>query len=151
MLELCARFDEEKQPRMERKTRRRRRKSFSRVANKKYTQNSVSSKKRNNKTIQYGFVSTGNLNEKTKYYKIYVDHLLMTSNRAIMADINKVFNVFRKPKIDPVLALKSCNHLLVLSTFYERKKKLFGISIKKLKKQKAGRKCRNDNKSKFTF
>ena len=58
----------------------------------------VIKKRVHNKTIQYGFVSTGNFNEKTA--KIYGDHLLMTSDRAIMADINKVFNVLRKPKGD---------------------------------------------------
>jgi polyphosphate kinase len=50
----------------------------------------------NNKTIQYGFVSTGNFNEKTA--RIYGDHLLMTSDRGIMADINKVFNVLKNRK-----------------------------------------------------
>ncbi|HLS36757.1 MAG TPA: polyphosphate kinase 1, partial [Sphingobacterium bovisgrunnientis] len=48
-----------------------------------------------NKTIQYGFVSTGNINEKTA--KLYGDFCLLTSNRAVMADINRVFKVLRKP------------------------------------------------------
>lgn len=42
------------------------------------------------KTKQYGFVSTGNLNENTARY--YGDHCLMTTNRNIIADINRVFN-----------------------------------------------------------
>ncbi|MBX2930844.1 MAG: polyphosphate kinase 1 [Chitinophagaceae bacterium] len=42
-----------------------------------------------NTTIQYGFVSTGNLNEKTA--KVYGDHCLLTANRNVMADINKIF------------------------------------------------------------
>jgi polyphosphate kinase len=46
-------------------------------------------KRKENRTIQYGFVSTGNLNESTA--KIYGDHCLMTSNRNIMADINRIF------------------------------------------------------------
>jgi polyphosphate kinase len=90
----------------------------------------------NNKTIQYGFVSTGNLNEKTA--KIYVDHLLMTSNRAIMADINKVFNLFRKPKLDPVVVLKSCKNLLVCPQ-YMREKIEWHID-KEIEEAKAGRK-----------
>ena len=49
----------------------------------------------NNKTVQYGFVSTGNFNEKTA--KIYGDHLVMTADRSTMADINKVFQVLKKP------------------------------------------------------
>jgi polyphosphate kinase len=43
-----------------------------------------------NKTIQYGFVSTGNLNEQTA--KVYGDHCLLTSNRNVMADINRIFH-----------------------------------------------------------
>lgn len=39
--------------------------------------------------VQYGFVSTGNLNERTA--KVYGDHCLLTSNRNIMADINRIF------------------------------------------------------------
>ena len=52
------------------------------------------------------YVGTGNFNEKTA--KIYGDHLLMTSNRAIMADINKVFNVLNKPKADPTAVRRAC-------------------------------------------
>jgi polyphosphate kinase len=63
-----------------------------------------------NKTIQYGFVSTGNLNEKTA--RIYGDFCLMTSNRLIMADINRVFNHLEKPT--PTMAqLRLCKTLLV--------------------------------------
>ncbi len=47
-------------------------------------------KRQQNKTIQYGFVSTGNLNEKTAL--VYGDHCLLTSNRNIMADINRIFH-----------------------------------------------------------
>ncbi|MCU0334586.1 MAG: polyphosphate kinase 1 [Chitinophagaceae bacterium] len=67
-------------------------------------------KKVKNKTIQYGFVSTGNLNEKTA--RIYGDFCLMTSNRLIMADINRVFNHLEKPT--PTMAqLRLCKTLLV--------------------------------------
>ena len=41
-------------------------------------------------TTHYGFVSTGNINEKTA--KIYSDSCLLTSDRFIMADVNRVFN-----------------------------------------------------------
>jgi polyphosphate kinase len=53
-------------------------------------------KRVNNKTFQYGFVSTGNLNEKTA--KLYGDHCLLTANRNIMADINRIFDFIEKPK-----------------------------------------------------
>ncbi len=64
----------------------------------------------NNKTIYYGFVSTGNLNEKTA--KIYSDHLLLTSDRRVMADANKVFNYLEHPK-SRTAVLQSCTHLPV--------------------------------------
>jgi len=53
-------------------------------------------KKINDRTTQYGFVSTGNLNEKTA--RVYVDHCLLTSNQKIMADANRIFNYFEQPK-----------------------------------------------------
>ena len=48
-------------------------------------------KRVNNHTIHYGFVSTGNLNEKTSL--VYGDHCLLTSDRNIMADVNRMFNL----------------------------------------------------------
>ena len=45
-------------------------------------------KRMNNQTIHYGFVSTGNLNEKTA--QLYGDHCLLTSDRNIMADVNRI-------------------------------------------------------------
>lgn len=61
-------------------------------------------KRVHNKMTQYGFISTGNFNEKTA--KVYGDNMLMTSNSTIMADINRVFSLLKKPKQDPVLALE---------------------------------------------
>ncbi len=61
-----------------------------------------------NHTIQYGFISTGNLNEKTAM--IYCDHCLLTSNRAIMVDINRLFSYLENPK--NILALKECEEIL---------------------------------------
>ncbi len=40
-------------------------------------------------TTHYGFISTGNLNEKTA--KVYSDCCLLTSDRYIMADANRIF------------------------------------------------------------
>ena len=64
-------------------------------------------KKRTNKHVkEYGFVSTGNLNEKTS--NVYVDFCLLTANRAIMADINRVFRFLENPKsITPLTACKT--------------------------------------------
>lgn len=48
------------------------------------------------KYIHYGFISTGNVNEKTA--KLYGDHCLLTGNRKIMADINRIFNYLQNPE-----------------------------------------------------
>jgi polyphosphate kinase len=41
------------------------------------------------KIIQYGFISTGNLNEKTA--RVYADHCLLTASRPLLLEVNKVF------------------------------------------------------------
>lgn len=66
-----------------------------------------------NKTIQYGFVSTGNLNEKTA--KVYGDHCLLTSNRNVMADINRIFRYLEHWKTG-IAQLQQCKTLLVCPT-----------------------------------
>lgn len=60
----------------------------------------------NNQIRYYGFVSTGNLNEKTA--TIYGDHCLLTSHRGIMADVNSIFSYLEKGK--PLTTLR---HLLI--------------------------------------
>ena len=67
-------------------------------------------KRRGNKTIQYGFVSTGNLNEKTSNF--YGDHCLLTSNRGIMADINRIFHYLENP-VAHTESLVECKTLMV--------------------------------------
>ncbi len=64
-------------------------------------------KRKANKTIQYGFVSTGNLNESTA--KVYGDHCLMTCNRNVMADINRIFKYLEYWKLGsaPLMACKT--------------------------------------------
>jgi len=62
-----------------------------------------------NRTTQFGFVSTGNLNESTA--KVYADHCLLTSNRQIMADINRIFDCLERP-IPNLTGLKSCRTLI---------------------------------------
>lgn len=63
----------------------------------------VIKKKIDNKIIHYGFVSTGNFNEKTA--QIYCDYCLMTSDKYIMNDINKIFNTLKKTNSDLTLSL----------------------------------------------
>ena len=67
-------------------------------------------KRVNNQTIHYGFVSTGNLNERTAL--VYSDNCLLTSDRNIMADVNRIFNYLEQPKNRPHF-LKTCKTLLV--------------------------------------
>ncbi|MEO8821825.1 MAG: polyphosphate kinase 1 [Ginsengibacter sp.] len=59
--------------------------------------------------VYYGFVSTGNLNGRTS--RVYGDHCLLTSNRQIMADINRIFNYLENPKNNQ--SLKACTKLFV--------------------------------------
>ncbi|MEO6682571.1 MAG: polyphosphate kinase 1 [Ginsengibacter sp.] len=74
------------------------------------------SKQIKNQIIHYGFVSTGNLNENTS--SIYGDHCLLTSDKTIMEDVNRVFNYLENPKNQELL--KDCKTLLV-SPFSMRK------------------------------
>ena len=67
-------------------------------------------KRVNNRTIQYGFVSTGNLNGKTA--KIYGDSCLLTADRNILADLNRIFSFLEQPKLRMHL-LQACKTLLV--------------------------------------
>ena len=67
-------------------------------------------KRVNNRTIHYGFVSTGNLNEKTAL--VYSDNCLLTSDRNIMADVNRIFNYLEQPKTR-IQFLKNCKTLMV--------------------------------------
>ncbi len=70
----------------------------------------VIKKRVNNQTLQYGFFSTGNLNERTATY--YGDHCLLTANRNIIADINRIFAYLEHPNPDEKL-LGDCKTLMV--------------------------------------
>ncbi len=70
----------------------------------------VIKKREFNRTKQYGFVSTGNLNENTATY--YGDHTLLTTDRRIIADINRIFDYLENP-IKKVTNLKICKTLPV--------------------------------------
>lgn len=70
-----------------------------------------------NRTIYYGFVSTGNLNEKTAL--LYTDHCLFTSNKNIMSDMNRIFTYLEQPK-KRVHLLKACSTLVVSPTNMRR-------------------------------
>lgn len=138
MLELRARFDEEANLDWKEKLELEGVKVLLGLPNKKvHAKLCVIKKRVNNKTIQYGFVSTGNFNEKTA--KVYGDHLLMTSNRGVMADINKVFDLLRHPKEDLIEFLKTCKHLMVCP--HHMREKIIGYINKEIEEAKAGRKA----------
>jgi len=88
-------------------------------------------KKVNNRTIHYGFVSTGNLNEKTAL--VYGDHCLLTADRAIMADVNRMFNYLEKPK-DNLHLLKACTTIIPCPT--NLRKELIKLIQKEIKHAK---------------
>lgn len=70
----------------------------------------VVTKKVGNKTINYGFIGTGNLNEKTAL--CYVDHFLLTHDREIMADLLRIFKALENPNRH-WLELGLCKSLIV--------------------------------------
>ena len=47
-------------------------------------------KKLGTRLVKYGFISTGNLNEKTA--RVYADHCLLTASNSIMNEANRIFN-----------------------------------------------------------
>jgi polyphosphate kinase len=70
-----------------------------------------------NVTTHYGFVSTGNLNEKTAL--VYGDHCLLTSDRNIMADVNRIFTYLENPT-KRIGLLRACKTLMVSPTSMRR-------------------------------
>jgi len=138
MLELQARFDEESNLKWKEMLEPEGITVLVGIPNKKvHAKLCVIKKRAHNKTLQYGFVSTGNFNEKTA--RIYGDHLLMTSDRNIMADINKVFNVLKKPKEDYLSVLKTCKSLMVCPQFM--REKIVHHIDREIEEARAGRKA----------
>ncbi len=115
MLELRARFDEEANLEWKEKLEEEGVRVLIGVPNMKVHAKLCLIKKRlKTKTIQYGFVSTGNLNENTS--RVYGDHCLLTSNRKIMADINRIFSYLEHPVISRLKFLRQCKTLVVCPT-----------------------------------
>jgi polyphosphate kinase len=110
MLELRARFDEEANLEWKERLEEEGVKVLISMNNMKVHAKMCLIKKRQyNHTIHYGFVSTGNLNEKTAH--VYGDHCLLTADRFIMADVNRLFNYLEKPK-EGARFLKACKTLI---------------------------------------
>lgn len=114
MLEIRARFDEEANLEWKERLEEEGVKVILGIPNMKvHAKICVIKKRLPNKLTHYGFVSTGNLNEKTA--KVYGDHCLLTSNKEIMADINRVFNYLENKKHN-LPYLKSCKTLMICPT-----------------------------------
>ena len=89
-------------------------------------------KRMSDRILHYGFVSTGNLNESTA--KIYADHCLLTSNKAIMSDVNRLFNYIEHYKTGTHF-LKACNTIIPSPVFIKKEiKKLIQNEIKNAKR-----------------
>ncbi|MBL7759597.1 MAG: polyphosphate kinase 1 [Sediminibacterium sp.] len=94
-------------------------------------------KKKGTKMVQYGFVSTGNLNEKTA--KIYGDHCLLTCNGKAMADINRIFRYLEHWKLG-MRNLQLCKTLWVCPV--NMRKQIAQLIDKEIKAAKAGKEAR---------
>ncbi|RYY55195.1 MAG: polyphosphate kinase 1, partial [Chitinophagaceae bacterium] len=92
-------------------------------------------KKVNDRFMLYGFVSTGNLNEKTS--RIYADHCLMTAHPRIMGDISRMFTYLENSRFG-THTLKD-NGVVIPSPFIVRREiyKLIDDEIRQAKKGKS--------------
>jgi len=78
----------------------------------------------------YGFISTGNFNEKTA--KIYTDYTLFTANQDILRDVSRVFDFFDRPYRIP-----KYKHILVSPHYMRRRfNRLVNEQIKRAKQGK---------------
>ncbi|MCW3113175.1 MAG: ppk1 [Segetibacter sp.] len=135
MLELKARFDEEANLAWKERLEEEGVKVLIGVDNMKvHAKVCIIRKRVADQVIQYGFVSTGNLNESTA--KVYGDHCLLTSNKNVMGDINRIFNFLENPKsgFEP---LKLCQTLLVCPT--SMRHELTAMINKEIKNAKASK------------
>jgi len=132
MLELRARFDEEANLLWKERLEEEGVKVLIGIPNMKvHAKLCVIKKKSGKKIIQYGFVSTGNLNEKTA--RLYADECLLTSNRHVMADINRIFKYLENPK-SKVQHLKACKTLMLCPVMMrEQLTQLINTEIKNAK------------------
>lgn len=75
-------------------------------------------KRQGKKILTYGFISTGNLNEKTA--AVYADHCLLTASPMLMAEVQKVFTYLGTWR-NGLTPLRGLRHLLVAPTNMRRK------------------------------
>lgn len=135
MLELRARFDEEANLEWKSRLEEEGAKVLVGLPNMKiHAKICMIRKKVYDKNVLYGFVSTGNLNEKTA--RIYGDHCLLTSNPRIMTEVSRVFNYLEHPTAGAHF-LKECN-TIIPSPLYVRKEmyKLIDEEIRQARKKR---------------
>jgi len=143
MLELRARFEEEANIEWKNRLEEEGAKVLVEIPDMKVHSKICVIKKRtkDNNFLLYGFVSTGNLNERTA--KVYADHCLLTANQKIMADVNRMFNYLEQPKTgtnflkdckviipSPMIVKKEMLKLIDEEIKQARKKKPAGITLK---------------------
>ena len=135
MLELRARFDEEANLEWKERLEEDGVKVLIGIPNMKvHAKLCVIRKRVNDRIINYGFVSTGNLNENTA--KVYADHALLTSNREIMADANRIFNYIEHYKTG-IHFLKACTTIIPSPNFARIEiMKLINTEIKNASRKK---------------
>jgi polyphosphate kinase len=110
MLELKARFDEEANLKWKERLEEEGVRVLIGIPNMKvHAKLCVIRKRVGDAIVQYGFISTGNLNEDTS--RVYADHCLLTANKDIMADANRIFSYIEHYKTGTHF-LKACTTLI---------------------------------------
>ncbi len=135
MLELKARFDEEANLEWKEKLEQEGVKVLLGVPKLKiHAKLCIIKRKDKSKIFEYGFISTGNLNEKTA--KVYSDNCLLTSDKKIMLDINKIFKYLENWKTK-VSLLKGFKTLMICPVNMRKQiAQLIDVEIKNAKLKK---------------
>ncbi len=118
MLELRARFEEEANIEWKNRLEEEGARVLVEIPNVKVHAKLCMIRKRvNDGFIHYGFVSTGNLNERTA--RVYGDHCLLTSNPKIMADVGRIFTYLEQHK-NGLAPLRECKTVLPSPGFVKK-------------------------------
>ena len=135
MLELRARFEEEANLEWKERLEEEGAKVLVEIPNMKvHAKICLIRKKVKDGQVHYGFVSTGNLNERTA--KVYGDHCLLTSNPRIMADVARIFSYLEQPKWG-LNILKDCKTVIPSPHFVKLEMlRLIDEEIKSARKRK---------------
>ncbi len=137
MLELRARFEEEANIEWKNRLEEEGAKVLIEIPNMKVHSKMCTIRKRTKDSfVHYGFVSTGNLNERTA--KLYGDHCLLTSNPKIMADVNRIFSYLEQPKTG-INFLKECKTVIPSPHFVKRE--MLGLIENEIKSARKRKPC----------